>query len=234
MSNAMNSMSHLLRTKPQDFLRTWTAHLSLVAAAAQQLHRGTPHQVFQVGGREKLVNVMEHLVTDVMGVLQPKVKGDEAKEVAKTDANASPSPSVFKKLAEAIIHEIFELSESVFQGADRVAVVSFVQCLCSEIASACRMLEVNFEDDDDVCEFRRIFELDESVPRGTEFSLPLDFRQLLFDKLQSGYRSQGKNLIAHYLVFLCTGVDTYHETTPVVPQRLYSVSNLGTVIKHPR
>src|SRR5690606_27464525 len=32
------------------FQEPWAAHLAAVAAAAQQLHRGTPHAVFQVGG----------------------------------------------------------------------------------------------------------------------------------------------------------------------------------------
>ncbi len=238
--------------KSPKFKSRWTAHLAVVAAAAQQLHRGTPHQVFQVGGRDKLTSVVEHLANDIINELHlhqrrldPLVQGTDHGNDVNLEKRAFELLSVCEKMAEAIIHEIYELSESVFQGADRVAVVSFVQCLCSEIASGIRLLGWidNEVDRKRLCEAvgRSLsavnpheFETEPSAVRADGFSLPLDFRQLMFDKLQSGYRSHAKKLLAAYLRFLCTGIPGYNEETPVVPQRILNVSSVGTAMKRPR
>lgn len=238
--------------KYPEALPRWTAHLAVVAASAQQLHRGTPHQVFQVGGREKLTDVMEHLVTDIRKALvryRDRLAALPPLDETNTETDADPRRvdellKICDEAAEAIIHETYELAESVFQGADRVAVVSFVQCLSSEIAASIRWLSWRDADHDGkaLCEAtgRHLgsprpsdFQADSSAAPA-KYLLPHDFRQLMFDKLQSGYRSHAKKLIAAYLRFLCTGVPDYNEDSPVVPQRILNVSNLGTAVKRPR
>jgi len=243
----------LLRSDSREFLPNWAAHLAVVAAAAQQLHRGSPHQVFQVGGREKLSSVMEHLAGDIIkGLDEYRRETDhlltqdhDDVDIIVIDRRADALLKACDDLAEAVIHETYELAESVFQGADRVAVVSFTQCLCSEIASALRMLSWEAADDgqkhlcDAVGRVLRTphpgdFEADDSRKRPAKYSLPLDFRQLMFDKLQSGYRSQAKALLSAYLRFLCTGIREYGEETPVVPQRILNASTIGTANNRPR
>ena len=41
------------------------AHFAVVAMASHHLHRGSPHSVFQIGGREKLTDLMGGLFSDL-------------------------------------------------------------------------------------------------------------------------------------------------------------------------
>ncbi|TVQ02397.1 MAG: hypothetical protein EA381_03290 [Planctomycetaceae bacterium] len=251
--DAREPVKALLRSDSREFVPLWTAHLAVVAAAAQQLHRGSPHQVFQVGGREKLSSVIEHLAGDIIkGLDRYRLRVDTLSDQqngdiddTSIDRRARELLAACDDLAEALIHETYELSESVFQGADRIAVVSFTQCLCSELASAIRLLSWGADDDEQKLLSEAVgrelqaprtsdFHADDSKQRIAKYSLPLDFRQLMFDKLQSGYRSQAKTLLAAYLRFLCTGIREYGEETPVVPQRILNASTIGTSVKRPR
>ena len=77
------------------------AHISVLAVACHQLHRGTPHSVFQVGGRQKLLDVIESIV-----------------------ANGNRDNWRYESAAE-----ILELRRCVFQGAELETTVSVAQLL---------------------------------------------------------------------------------------------------------
>jgi hypothetical protein len=155
------------------------AHYSVVAAAAQQLHRGIPHAVFQVGGREKLCEVVAHLVQD----LTEQISG-------------SKEPSEFaKKLTLGIIHEVFELTQSVFQAADTLAVITLSQCLCKELAP---IVALGQKKQADRINTRRKRSKD-------QYQLTLDYRRLLQHQLKLGFRSKVSELMAAYLTHLAVG-----------------------------
>lgn len=97
----------------------YTAHLVVIAAACQQLHRGSSNDIFQVGGRRKLVDIVAHLVQDLSQACGPTPAGVQS----NTSSN----------VATMIIQELFELNASVFQTADNMATLSFTQCLCEDL-----------------------------------------------------------------------------------------------------
>ena len=180
--------------KLQQTPERWAAHLVAVAAAAQQLHRGTPHTIFQVGGRDKLCLVVSHLVQDLIRVMDRRGSLRDANESATASANTIHS--IYRQLASSIIHEVCELTDSIFQSANFLAVVSFTQCLCHELMPAMHYLQPTEKGAETE---RRVTD---QLDRDREFQLALDFRQLMLDALQSGYRSRANELIAAYLQYL--------------------------------
>lgn len=169
------------RAEPPDFWKgkgsLLTAHFVVLAAACQQLHRGTPHAIFQIGGRDKLLDTVGNLVKEIGAWL--------------TDIGDTPKLNVLcVGFSDVVIHEVAEMRESVFQSANDLAVVSFIQCLCMQLAEYYKSLKKNIEKEES------------SSPSGRQFHLSLDFRQLMIDRLQSGYRSSTSELIAAYLKYL--------------------------------
>jgi hypothetical protein len=186
----------------------WTAHLAVVAAACQQLHRGVPSATLQVGGRKKLCSLVAHIANDLV---QRDIKRLNHLSVAR-----------------ALVHEIYELRESVFQSADDVAVVSFVQCICKEIA---QWKEPDWTPPDWVQAGATEDSDDPSLPPTSSrmFDLNLDFRQLLLDKIQSGYRSRVQELIAWYLKALVEKVEPaiFQEASEVTLTRSLTEAQHG-------
>ncbi len=192
---------HVFAERLKSSKEIWAAHLVAVAAAAQQLHRGTPHSIFQVGGREKLCSVISHLVQDLVSEMYCQEAKADGVTIAEDSAREASDPNSQSQLhldyAEAIVHEVCELTDSVFQSADYLAVVSFVQCLCNELVPVIR-----FD--------RRALPIEagnEPMANGAvstemNFQLSLDFRQLMLDVLQTGYRSRSNQLIEAYLKYL--------------------------------
>lgn len=156
------------------------AHYCVLAAASQQLHRGTPHAIFQVGGREKLCYLISHLVNDLLEAIhcEEKPKDDVAADMAE-------------RIAECIVHEVYEMTESVFQSADRIAAVSFIQVVGKELQP---LVSAPF-----------------SSPQQNHLDIPfrlsLDFRQLMLESMMTGYRSRVKSLTAAYLRYLANPLD---------------------------
>ncbi len=207
----------------------WLAHLTVVAAAAQQLHRGSPHAVFQVGGREKLCGLLQHLVNDIVQVIEET--GDT------TDGSQVYPPALCDRLANHMVHEIFELSESVFQSADRATVVSFVQCLCKELAAWETPARLGGLPADWIWHQRESEDPTESNGNSETHSLllPLDFRQLFVDTLETGYRSHARRLIARYLqALLREGEIPYRSSPHVATHKLITPASPTTRNHRPR
>ncbi|MEM7477004.1 MAG: hypothetical protein AAF483_18630 [Planctomycetota bacterium] len=140
----------------------YTAHLVAMATACQLLHSGRQNLIFQTGGRKKLCTLLEHLVQDLVGIMKEQ----------------NPSPN---QIARAILNELCEMNESVFQDSDGTTLVSFAQCLCKELAY-----------------FIIKAESEESPSEGS-LDLHLDFRQLFHDAIESGYRSSAHAVLEAYL-----------------------------------
>jgi len=167
------------------------AHYTVLAAASQQLHRGTPHAIFQVGGRDKLCCLLGHLVGDLFDV---NSSDEENLEDDSLD-NA-------EQYSDRIVHEVYEMTESIFQSADRLAAISFIQVFCKEvqplIGCSCASTSQKSEQ--------------------TSFLLSLDFRQLMLESMMSGYRSRVKRLTSSYLRFLanpCEANDVFNTSDQV-------------------
>ena len=140
-------------------------HYAVLAIAAQQLHIGRSQHTFQIGGREKLIELMVHL------------KSEQA------------SDSTPEEESQRIVHELSEMSTCVFQSTDKTAVVSFVQCYCLEWAA----------------EFRERLSDEPIVESKGRFDIALDFRRILLDALESGYRSHIEEVVKQYLDYLVHG-----------------------------
>lgn len=133
----------------------------------------------------------------------------------------TPWESSCGMIAGAMVDEICELAECVFQDAERLAVVSFAQCLCQELASLRPRPYVDFFSTNG----------DTPRPRPGEFLLPFDFRQLFLEKLQNGYRSHANELITKYLEYLYrldSGI--YIDRRPVIAQKTLAIAPFGTPI----
>jgi len=167
------------------------AHYTALAAASQQLHRGTPHAIFQVGGRDKLCRLLSHLVSDLFDVKNHKEEN-----------GAGDALDNAEQFAERIVHEVFEMTESIFQSADRLAAISFIQVLCKElqpmVGRDCVTSLLNSEP--------------------SSFQLSLDFRQLMLESMMSGYRSRVRRLTSAYLRYLanfCKASDVFNTSDQV-------------------
>lgn len=102
----------------------FAAHLCGLAVACHQMHRGTPHSLFKVGGRKKLIDLMVSIAT--------------ASDVSQTFVNTSKkSKAASNDLARAThflrksCPEIIEMQHGVFHGAEHATVVSFFQILAT-------------------------------------------------------------------------------------------------------
>ncbi|MEZ6138786.1 MAG: hypothetical protein R3C53_28200 [Pirellulaceae bacterium] len=173
-----------------------TAHLTLLAVASQQLHRGMPHAIFQVGGRVKLCTLITHLVQDLQQV-DMDLRGP-------------------LDVAEKVVHEIHEMAESVFQSGEKAAVVSFVQCACKSLKDLLRPNPIG-------ADLKLPFELNTG-----KYDLILDFRTLLFSRLQAGVRSATRQLIADYLDALRTSPERAPYSDSDSPALIRIVSTAGT------
>ena len=153
----------------------WVAHLTLVAVACQQLHKGVAHRIFQIGGRRKLCDLVHHLAKDL---------NQSCRKSTPCNGEGDDGILCLDHVAAAVVHEINEMNENVFQGDDTIAVISFVQCLCDELSSY-KLIESDRKPAEN--------------PAEPSFDLRLDFRQLLHDKLSSGYVSHAQKLIHLYV-----------------------------------
>ncbi len=88
------------------------AHLSVLAVACQQLHRGTSHAIFQIGGRDKLIDLVISIVSD------DRSQGELF------------DPKVWLRKASP---EIIEMRRCVFVSAQIETVVSFAYLLTMHV-----------------------------------------------------------------------------------------------------
>ncbi len=105
------------RTKDQNQLRQTllTAHLCAIAVTCQEIHRGSPHATFQIGGREKLVELASRISAVTIQSLR-----DPSKDALGDSSDRS---------LDQVMGEIVELKRSVFQGGESATTVSFIQCM---------------------------------------------------------------------------------------------------------
>jgi len=92
------------------------AHLTNLATSCQEIHRGRPHSAFQIGGRDKLINLC-HAFAEAIGRTMDAGTG-----------NGLDAEKLFDTL-DQIIAELIELERSVFQGGEHVTTISFAQCM---------------------------------------------------------------------------------------------------------
>ena len=85
--------------------------------------------------------------------------------------------------ADIITDTAYRLCGQVFRTDDKIGVVSFVQVLCLEVVAISRL----------------------KIESRAAVDLEADFRQILLERLESGYRSEVMKLIADYLAYLHLG-----------------------------
>ncbi len=103
------------------------AHLTCVAVACQEVHRGRPHAAFQVGGRAKLMDLCENIAKIIHRTAPTQSKKDRTLD------------DLFRDMDETIA-ELIEMERSIFQGGEHVATISFAQCMSNEWGQLARML----------------------------------------------------------------------------------------------
>lgn len=89
------------------------AHLCAVAFTCHQLRRGTPHAVFQIGGRDKLIDLIISIVLGEFGT-------EELETTTSFD---------WPKWSKGACPEVIEMKRCVFQGAEAVTTASFAYVL---------------------------------------------------------------------------------------------------------
>jgi hypothetical protein len=110
--SAINEQKRLSDWRPdRDVL---AAHLTNLATACQEVHRGRPHAAFQVGGREKLI----YLCYSMADVICDRFD-------SQTEARADHD---LLSDMDCVIAELIEMHGSVFQGGEHVTTISFAQC----------------------------------------------------------------------------------------------------------
>jgi hypothetical protein len=109
-----------------------SAHLSCMAVAAQEIHRGRPHSAFQIGGRDRLIQITRSLAGIVVRLMQesPSRSGSNAKKVAAAEADAEAR----RQLIRNSVCELAEMEHVVFHGAEFQTTISFAQCYIHSIA----------------------------------------------------------------------------------------------------
>ena len=95
------------------------SHLALIAVASQEIHYGRPGNTFQIGGRQKLIELAISLA-DVILVGAYAGSGD------------------LNRLSKNCIGEILEMRWCTFVGSEHLAVVSFSQCMMTMWGSLAR------------------------------------------------------------------------------------------------
>ncbi|MEM6469943.1 MAG: hypothetical protein AAF802_10350, partial [Planctomycetota bacterium] len=88
-------------------------HLTAIAVACQEIHRGRPHATFQVGGREKLIDLCRRVGRHMTEC--PAINGAD---VLQTTC-----------IQEKVIAELIEMEHAVFQRGEHVSTISFAQCM---------------------------------------------------------------------------------------------------------
>ncbi len=101
-----------------------SAHLAAIAVACHEIHEGRPHAIFQVGGRQKLVAMMDSL-REVLLKVSPKEEEFRLLTTVKRPSSESALRSAIKRC----LSEILELEKCTFQDSERITTVSFAQCL---------------------------------------------------------------------------------------------------------
>ncbi len=171
----------------------YAAHLAALAVGCQQLHRGAPSNTFQIGGRKKLVSIVQKIAEDISGLPNQinNIPGDQQ------DAEFA------KRAANAVVNEIIEMKSCVFVDADDQASVSFAQCLCRELAL-----------------WYRLNHFGDHFGDAATSRVCTDFRQLFAESLKSGYVWQSRQLLMQYIHVLTTGIpeDVQLEGTALVKQ----------------
>lgn len=185
--------SHFAELNGPACIKTYAAHLTTLAAACQQYHRGMPHAIFQIGGKQKLVNLANSLASDLLNFVVD-------------DGDHEDIQLVSRRFANEILFEVMEMKSCVFHEGDLLATVSFVQCMCFEVVAV----------------FGRIhdFHWPEETSFGSAIATNLldsvtDFRQRMTEALNARYTSQAGQVIAEYIYSLLCGAS--FTVSPIVP-----------------
>ncbi|MCC9603463.1 hypothetical protein LOC67_23180 [Stieleria sp. JC731] len=111
------------KTNTREMLALLGAHLTCIAVASQEIHRGRPHAAFQVGGREKLIDLCERIASTIYGQRQNR----------DTEIQGARYGNIHDVLRDIdqIIAELIEMERSIFLGSEHVSTVSFAQCVTS-------------------------------------------------------------------------------------------------------
>ncbi len=116
------------------------AHLTCVAVACQEVHRGRPHAAFQVGGRTKLIDLCKR-IAEIIDTAAPKQSG---KDRTLND--------LFRDMDKTIA-ELIEMRRSIFQGGEHIATISFAQCMSNEWGKLARDLDTSGDGIGNVMDF---------------------------------------------------------------------------------
>ncbi|WDQ17179.1 hypothetical protein [Rhodopirellula sp. P2] len=125
------------------------AHLTCIAVACQEIHRGRPNAAFQVGGRDKLIDLCGRIANQIA-------------KVAPVQFQYTSIDQMFKDL-DGTIAELIEMERSIFQGGEHVATISFAQCMSSAWGRMAREFEIQSKQAETISDFtftQRVFQTD--------------------------------------------------------------------------
>jgi hypothetical protein len=125
------------------------AHLTCIAVACQEIHRGRPNAAFQVGGRDKLIDLCGRIANQIAAVVPHQFLYTSIDQI-------------FKDL-DSTIAELIEMERSIFQGGEHVATISFAQCMSSAWGRMAREFEMQSKQTEEISDFtitQRVFQTD--------------------------------------------------------------------------
>ncbi len=112
--------SHHEDVKDRELL---SAHLAAVAVACHEVHQGRPKAIFQVGGRAKLISLVQTLRDNFLNL------DDDCDEPQMLTRLYRPADEAeLRTQLKSCMTEIIEMEKCTFQGSERVTTVSFAQC----------------------------------------------------------------------------------------------------------
>ena len=122
-----------LNTDESSVVHLLAAHLTCIAVAGQEIHRGRPHAAFQVGGRDKLVDLCGNVAQMIHHSAMQQCCNYSCEKV--------------KRDMDGIISELIELERSVFQGGEHVSAITFAQCIATAWGRIARLQSQDKVDD---------------------------------------------------------------------------------------